>query len=228
MSEKRFKLVPEMEGPIARWYARQRATESQLRTMRNDAARLTDGLPDGARVLEIAPGPGLLAVEIARLGRFAVTGLDISRTLVAIARENAREAGVDVDFRQGDAAAIAFAADAFDLIICQAAFKNFAEPARALDEMHRVLRAGATAVIQDLSKDASNAAIDREVRGMKLSPLNTFVTKLVLGTMLRRRAYTPDQFRHLVAATAFRNCDIRTEGIGFEVRLSKAPLRKAA
>jgi len=76
MYGKRFKLVPEMEGGIARWYARQRATESQIEGVRKDAARLTQGLPGGARVLEIAPGPGYLAVEIARLGRFHVTGLD--------------------------------------------------------------------------------------------------------------------------------------------------------
>ena len=69
MSGKRFKLVPEMEGPLARWYARQRATESQIKAVRQHAARLTDGLASGARVLEIAPGPGYLAIEIARLGR---------------------------------------------------------------------------------------------------------------------------------------------------------------
>jgi len=91
MYGKRFKLVPEMEGGIARWYARQRATESQIEGVRKDAARLTQGLPGSARVLEIAPGPGYLAVEIARLGRFHVTGLDISRTFVTVAREKARE-----------------------------------------------------------------------------------------------------------------------------------------
>lgn len=228
MSRKRVKLMPEMEGAVARWYARQRGTQSQLAAVRNDAVRLTDGLADGARVLEIAPGPGYLAVEIARLRRFEVAGLDISRTFVAIARENARQAGVAVDFRLGDVSAIPFAGDSFDLILCQAAFKNFAEPVRALDEMHRVLHAGGTAVIEDLSKEASNADIDREVRTMKLSRLNTFVTKWVLGTMLRRRAYTPGQFRHLAGASAFRACDIRTNGIGLEVRLQKSSLRQAA
>src|SRR5262249_26916112 len=149
MSRKRFKLMPEMEGPIARWYARQRGTASQIEAVRNEAARFTQDLPAGASVLEIAPGPGYLAVEIARLGRVQVTGLDISRTFVAIAQENGRQAGVIVDFRHGDAATIPFAAGSFDLILCQAAFKNFAEPVRALDEMHRVLRTGGTAVIQD-------------------------------------------------------------------------------
>ena len=54
MSKKRFKLVPEMEGRMARWYARQRATESQLAAVRKQATKLTHGLSNGARVLEIA------------------------------------------------------------------------------------------------------------------------------------------------------------------------------
>jgi ubiquinone/menaquinone biosynthesis C-methylase UbiE len=228
MGRKKFKLVPEMEGRIARWYARQRATEPQMEVVRKDAARLTQGLRSGARVLEIAPGPGYLAIEIARLGRFHVSGLDISQTFVAIAHENARQAGVDVEFQHGDAACVPFEAGSFDLIICQAAFKNFAEPLRALDEMHRVLRVGGSAIIQDLSKEASNADITETVRGMKLSRFNALTTQFVLGTMLRRRAYTARQFAQLVAESAFRTCDIRKDGIGLEVRLEKSALQKAA
>src|SRR5205807_3196185 len=97
----RFK-GPEMEGPVARWYARVRGADSQLAVYGRQARQLTEGLPEGARVLEVAPGPGYLAIEMARLGTFHVTGLDISRTFVQIASANAQEARVMVDFRQGD------------------------------------------------------------------------------------------------------------------------------
>jgi ubiquinone/menaquinone biosynthesis C-methylase UbiE len=217
-----------MEGIVARWYAGQRGTVSQIETWRKQASQLAEGLPNGAAVLEVAPGPGYLAIELARLGRFHVTGLDISRTFVEIARENARRAGLTVEFRQGDVAKIPWETGSFDLIVCQAAFKNFAQPLVALEEVHRVLRPGGTAVIQDLSNDASSAEIDREVRGMKLSLLNTFVTKLVLGTMLRRRAYSPAQFERLVADSPFRACEIRKDGIGLEARLKKSGLEAAA
>ena len=224
MRKERFKLLPEMEGWMARWYARQRATESQLAAVRKQTRELTQGLPSGAHVLEIAPGPGYLALEIARLGGFEVTGLDVSRTFVEIARENARKAGVTVDFRHGDAAAVPFEAHSFDLIVCQAAFKNFTEPVCALDEMHRVLRPGGSAIIQDLSKDAANADIDREVIAMKLSRFNALATRF----MLRRRAYTAAQFERLVAESAFRTCAVRKDGIGLEVRLKRSSLEKAA
>jgi ubiquinone/menaquinone biosynthesis C-methylase UbiE len=218
---KRMKLIPEMEGPMARWYARQRGSGDQLDEYRRQAVELTAGLASGSAVLEVAPGPGYLSIEIAQLGQFQVTGLDIGRTFVDIARESARQAGVSVDFRHGDASHMPFDAGSFDLIVCQAAFKNFARPVDALNEMHRVLRTGGTAVIQDMSNDASTADIAEEVKRMELSSASAFFTRSTLA-MLRRRAYTATAFRQLIARSAFRTGDVRTEGIGLEVRLLRS------
>jgi ubiquinone/menaquinone biosynthesis C-methylase UbiE len=212
---------PEMEGIVARWYARIRGTGSQIEAYRKEAERLTGGLPAGARVLEVAFGPGYLAIELARLGRFKVTGLDISYTFVKIASQNAREAGVTAEFHQGDAAVLPFEADSFDLIVCQAAFKNFVYPGSALSEMHRVLRGGGTAVIQDMSSEVSHADIELEVKGMRLGRVSAFTTTATFE-MLKRRAYSPATFERLAAESPFRTCEIRTEGIGLEVRLEKA------
>jgi ubiquinone/menaquinone biosynthesis C-methylase UbiE len=213
-------LLPEMEGMTARWYARQRGTPSQLALYREQAAQLTAGLPDGAAVLEIAPGPGYFAIEVARLGRFQVTGLDISRTMVEIARENATAGAVAVEFRHGDATATPFADGSFDLIVCQAAFKNFRRPVSALDEMHRVLRPGAFAVIQDLRKEATTAEIDEEVRRQGIGAVNGFITRRVLAG-LRNRAYSTAQFERLVAESKFESCTVHADGIGIELRLPK-------
>ena len=216
----RFK-GPEMEGAVARWYAKVRRSGSQIEEYRRQAAQLTKGLPDGAAILEVAPGPGYMAIELARLGRFHVTGLDIRRTFVQIASDTSREAEVTIDFQQGDASVMPFAAESFDLLVCQAAFKNFVHPASVLYEMHRVLRAGGTAVIQDMNHGASHEDIEKEVAGMKLGRLNTFTTTATLE-MLKRRAYSPEQFERLAAESPFQTCDISTAGIGLEVRLTKA------
>ena len=209
--------VPEMEGRTAHWYARQRGTESQLRLVREQAAQLTDGLPAGAEILEVAPGPGYFAVEVARQG-YAVTGLDISHTMVQIATEHARESGVAVEFRHGDATRMPFDAGRFDLVVCQAAFKNFLDPVRALDEMHRVLRPGGVAVIQDLNPEATRADITAEVRRMHLTGINPVATRLTLG-WLRRRAHSPAKFRALAQRSTFGSGEVRTDGISLEVRL---------
>src|SRR5436853_7909490 len=186
--QKGYKGLP-MEGIVARWYTRIRRSGSQIEEWRKQAAQLTDGLPDGADVLEVAPGPGYFAIEMARLDRLHVTGLDISHTFVGVARENARQAGVSVDFQQGDVSSMPFAEGSFDLIVCQAAFKNFSRPGKAIDEMYRVLRDGGTAIIQDMRREASGADISHEVRRMQLGWLSAFMTKRALA-MLRRRAYS--------------------------------------
>jgi ubiquinone/menaquinone biosynthesis C-methylase UbiE len=168
----------------------------------------------------VAFGPGYLAIELARLGRLQVTGLDISHTFVKIAGENARAAGVTADFHEGDAAVMPFEADSFDLIICQAAFKNFVHPASALSEMYRVLSGGGKAVIQDMSSDATHADIEKEVKTMQLGRISSFTTTATLE-MLKRRAYSPARFEKLAGESPFKICTITTEGIGLEVQLEK-------
>jgi ubiquinone/menaquinone biosynthesis C-methylase UbiE len=220
LTRERRLWLPEMEGVMARWYDKQRGTPANIRAYHEQASQLTAGLRPGASVLEVAPGPGYLAIEIARLGNTRVTGLDISHTMVEIASGHARQAGVTVDFRHGDVAAMPFGPESYDLIVCQAAFKNFRQPVAALDEMHRVLRSGGLAVIQDLRQDASGSEIDDEVLRQGLSGVNAFITRQVLRG-LRRRALPRAEFERVVAASAFRSGDVRADGIGFELRLRK-------
>lgn len=220
VTKKRRKLIPEMEGRQARWYAKLRGTESQLAEYRRRAVDLTEGLPSGADILEVAPGPGYNAVEMARRG-FTVTAMDVSHTFVKFAADYAAAQGVPARFQQGDVSRMPFADRSFDRIVCQAAFKNFTEPLKALDEMHRVLRPGGTAIIEDMWGDASGTEIRDEVRGMKLSVLDSFITRRTL-TWLRRRAYSRDRFAALAQASAFGGARISTSGIGIEVRLTKA------
>jgi ubiquinone/menaquinone biosynthesis C-methylase UbiE len=213
---KGYKGLP-MEGFIARWYARNTATRDHRQTAELVARRVAEG----GSILEVAPGPGYLAIELAKLGRFHVSGLDISRSFVEIATANARDAGVEVAFHHGDAAHMPFPEDAFDFIICQAAFKNFSQPVRVLGEMHRVLKPGGNSLIVDLRPDASPPAINAEVRKMKLSWLSALMTRMVFKYSLVKRAYTPEQFRQMTGESPFRTCDIQLDGIGLAVLLGK-------
>jgi ubiquinone/menaquinone biosynthesis C-methylase UbiE len=208
-----------MEGPIASWYAK--STRGRMPMFRRTADAVAATIPSDSDVLEIAPGPGYLSIEIAKLGRYRVTGLDISRSFVRIASDNAAAARVAVDFRHGDVAQMPFADESFDFAICQAAFKNFPDPVAALNEIHRVLRPGGSASIQDLRKDASAAEIDAEVRGMGLGAVNTALTKLIFRFALLRAAYTTDAVRSLVSQSRFGSGELFTDGVGFDLRLTK-------
>ncbi len=209
-----------MEGSLARWYARQ--TKNLIATFASEAGEIAALLPPGARVLEIAPGPGYLAVEIAKLGAFEVVGLDISESFVRIASDYAAKSGVKVEFRQGDAASTPFPPESFDFIICRAAFKNFGNPVGAIAEMHRVLRRGGQAVIRDMRGDASDAALDAEVRAMGLGRLATMLNRFIFR-QLRRRAYTSDELLRMVAATPFGGAEVRENDLGFDIVLHKPP-----
>lgn len=113
-----------------------------------------------------------------------------------------------------------FADETFDMVICQAAFKNFSRPLEAINEMYRVLRSGGTAVIQDMWREPSNATIREEVGRMQLGPLNAFMARQSL-LALRRRSYTKGQIENLARESSFGKCEIVIGGIGMEIRLKK-------
>lgn len=173
-------------------------------------------------MLEVAPGPGYFAIELAKLSNYLVWGLDISRTFVDIARDNAREAGVIVDFRQGNAASMPFKDQSFDYVVCRAAFKNFAQPLRALQEMHRVLAKGGRGLIIDLRRDATVESINRAVDQMSVGAINSAITKLTFRYMLLKRAYTKGEFEQFLRQTKYQSVEIKEDLIGLEVSFQRA------
>jgi ubiquinone/menaquinone biosynthesis C-methylase UbiE len=208
-----------MEGGIARWYAK--LTRKSLPEFEHLARRMAASLPAGARVLEVAPGPGYFAIALAKLGNFEITGLDVSKTFVEIARNNATEVGVSVDFQQGNASHMPFANDRFDLILCRAAFKNFSEPVQALAEMRRVLRAGGRAVVIDLRRDTPQEEINRHIDAMNVGAVNAAFTKWMFRFMLLKRAYTREQFEKMIAEAGWQKYEIGEAPVGFEITLTK-------
>ena len=214
---KPYKGLP-MEGPIATWYAKN--TRDDTRRFLSVAQTIAARTPQGASVLEVAPGPGYLAVEIAKSGR-RVTALDISKSFVKMTLDNAARAGVAVDARHGSASAMPFPDNSFDLVVCMAAFKNFTDPAGAINEIHRVLAPGGEASIFDLRKDAHPTEIDAEVRKMGLSKWNEVMTRWIFRSWLLKKAYTRADLERMAAASRFGRCQIEADGIGFEFRLKK-------
>ncbi len=213
-----------MEGWIAKWYAA--TTRKDLAEFRNLAKSIAADLPSRSKILEVAPGPGFLAIELAKAGNFEITGLDISRSFVEIARENAGREGLRIDFRHGNAAAMPFESGTFDRVICRAAFKNFTEPVAALSEMRRVLKTDGRALIIDLRKDAPAASIDTYVDKLDLNLLSRLATKWTFRMMLLKRAYTIGHFRELIRQSGFLKSEIAENEIGFHAFLDKSPVRQ--
>lgn len=209
-----------MDGPIATWYAK--ITQKDLEEYKNNAKLVAGQVSEGSAILEVAPGPGYIAIELAKLGHYKIVGLDISEKFVEIAQRKAKEAGLEVDFRQGNAAQMPFDEGIFDFIICKSAFKNFAEPIMALDEMYRVLKVGGKALILDLRGDVSTETVNNYVDNhLGLNSLNSLLTKWTFKFMLIKRAYTKDQFKALVSKSKFSQSKIQENQIGLAVWLEK-------
>ena len=160
-----------MEGWIAKWYAAN--TRKRLEDFRALARRVAGQLAPGSKVLELAPGPGYFAIELAKLSSYQITGLDIRKSFVEIARRNAEEEKVAVDFRQGDESHTPFADESFDFLLCRAAFKNFSESLLAVREMYRILKKRGRGIIIDLRRAASQKSINEFVDQMGLSWAST-------------------------------------------------------
>jgi ubiquinone/menaquinone biosynthesis C-methylase UbiE len=207
-----------MEGGVARWY--DRTTRRDMPEFRTLAARIAAAVPPAAQVLEVAPGPGFLSIELARRG-LSVRAVDISRTFVDIARRNAAAEDANVRFELGNASDLPVEAASVDFVVCRAAFKNFSEPVKALAEMRRVLRPGGTALIIDLRRDVRGAEIKRYIDGLGVSLLNRLFMRFAFRSMLIKRAYELDQMRRMAEEAGWGDPRIDSTPLGFEARLEK-------
>jgi ubiquinone/menaquinone biosynthesis C-methylase UbiE len=208
-----------MEGMIARSYTR--TTSRDVRRHKDMAVHVVPLLPPGASVLEVAPGPGYFCIELAKLGLYKITGLDISKSFVEIASRNAAAAGVQADFRLGNASAMPLEDRSFDFIFCQAAFKNFSEPVDAIREMYRVLRPGGKAMIVDLRRDATPQEIHNEIEQMNLGAVDKLMTTWTFKQMLLKSAYRVSDMESMISRTPFGKGRIDIGNIGFQVLLEK-------
>lgn len=105
----------------------------------------------GDEVLDVACGTGIVARSAADVvgptGR--VTGLDVNQAMLDVARR-VRPA---VTWRQGDATALPFPDDAFDVVTCQMALMFIADRRRALEELARVARRRVGVVVPAALRD---------------------------------------------------------------------------
>jgi ubiquinone/menaquinone biosynthesis C-methylase UbiE len=116
-----------------------RAADSQQRELR-DAYLADIDFPTGARVVEVGCGPGPVSRALAsRPGMGEVVGVDPSPVFLSKGRELAQDIP-NLTFVEGDARALPFEDDSFDVLIFHTTLCHIPEPEVALAEALRVLR----------------------------------------------------------------------------------------
>jgi phosphatidylethanolamine/phosphatidyl-N-methylethanolamine N-methyltransferase len=101
----------------------------------------------GRRILEVGVGTGISLDQYKPTSR--VTGIDISEGMLDKARERVRKLGLRnvEEIAVGDAEALAFPAESFDVVMAQYVVSAVPHPLRALDEFARVCRPGGEIII---------------------------------------------------------------------------------
>lgn len=95
----------------------------------------------GRTILEIGCGTGIDLVRFAR-GGADVTGVDLSKTAIDLAKENFRLRGLRAVLRMMNGEALAFPEEAFDVVYAHGVLQYTADARRMVEEAHRVLKPG--------------------------------------------------------------------------------------
>ncbi len=98
------------------------------------------------RILDVGTGTGFLALLLAELGH-EVVRIDLSNGMLEVARERARKAGMNIEFKIGDAENLPFGNDSFDAVICRHLLWTLPNPQKAVKEWSRVVRNGGRVVV---------------------------------------------------------------------------------
>jgi ubiquinone/menaquinone biosynthesis C-methylase UbiE len=114
-----------------------------------EIARFDDAA--GKEVLEVGVGLATDFVRFARAGASA-TGVDLTEAAVAAARERLAQEGLAGEVLVADAESLPFADESFDVVYSYGVLHHTPDPAGALREVHRVLRAGGEARIMLYSR----------------------------------------------------------------------------
>jgi SAM-dependent methyltransferase len=120
------------------------------------------GTRPGMDLLDVACGAGNATIPAAREGA-RVTGLDFSTDLLAIARERAADAMVEVDWVEGDAQELPFDDASFDRVISTFGHMFAPDHERTAAEMRRVCRPGGAIAVACWTPEGSIGRMFRTI-----------------------------------------------------------------
>ncbi len=128
------------------------------------------------RILDVGTGTGFFALILAELGH-EVVGLDISEGMLKVARRKAKQRGLKVQFKLGDAENLPFKDESFDAVICRHLLWTLPNPKRALAEWARVAREKVVIVDGRWTDDSLSTKVRK------------FLGKVLIGIYERRNPF---------------------------------------
>jgi SAM-dependent methyltransferase len=159
----------------------------------------------GRTVLEVGTGTGRAAMALAARGA-AVTGVDASAEMLAVAERRAKDAGIHVTYAAGDAHGLAFPDRSFDAVICLRVLMHTPDWRQSLRELCRVAR---DRVVFDYPARSSAAAVQAAVRhaahalGSRVEAYRVFGAGAIRSELAANGFRLADSHRQFVLPIAF-------------------------
>lgn len=168
----------------------------------------------GETAVDVACGTGIVTRHLTPLlgESGAVTGVDFSPDMLAVARNQPAVDGARIAWREGSADDLPLEDDAADLVVCQQGFQFFPNRPAAAREMRRVLNGDGRAVIavwRSLDHhDVFRALMEAEADHLGV-PVATLAVPFSCGDV--------DALRNVLAEAGFRDIRIREESFTAEL-----------
>jgi demethylmenaquinone methyltransferase / 2-methoxy-6-polyprenyl-1,4-benzoquinol methylase len=105
-------------------------------------------------ILDIATGTSDLAIAASEINPEQITGIDIAEEMLEIGRNKLKAKKLDhlITLETGDSENLRFPDNSFDAVMVAFGVRNFANPGKGLNEMHRVLNPGGIVLVLEFSK----------------------------------------------------------------------------
>jgi 2-polyprenyl-6-hydroxyphenyl methylase/3-demethylubiquinone-9 3-methyltransferase len=154
---------------------------------------------EGLRLLDIGCGGGLLSEPMARLGA-TVIGADAAAGNIPVAQLHAEQSGLDIDYRNVTAEALAEASEQFDIILNMEVVEHVADPLAYLTACRQLLKPGGLMLCSTLNRNPKSymaAIIGAEV----------VMRWLPRGTHDWHKFITPDELAELISSSGLKPVD---------------------
>ena len=152
------KRIEAMFTEIARKYDLNNRLHSvwQDQKWRKKAVMLSN-MSEGDVVIDVACGTGDLAMAFKSAGAKSVIGIDFTKAMLDIAIRKSRIAGIEIDYRQGDAMDLDIPGNSVDIVAIAFGIRNVEQPKKAILEFFRILKPGGRLVILEFSTPSNGA-----------------------------------------------------------------------
>ncbi len=146
---------------------------------------------EGLRLLDIGCGGGLLSEPMARLGA-TVVGADAAAGNIPVAQVHAEQSGLDIDYRNVTAEALAAAGEQFDVVLNMEVVEHVADPLAYMTACQQLLKPGGLMICSTINRNPKSFA-------MAIVGAEFVMRWLPKGTHEWSKFITPDELYDLIA-----------------------------